>query len=249
MCEGILNDVRNHMTQHVEDFRSVLPEKISFEKFLTTMLNYLRKNPDFFDKFNDKDSMLQAALQAAGDGMLIDGRQAVLSTFKGKAAYMVMIRGLLLKAYESGKVKKIDSRVVYTDEEFDVWIEDGDAKMIHRPKFSSDPKRTVKAVYATAETIDGGRYIEVMEYDEIANIQRMSKSGAIWSAWWSEMARKTVLRRMLKYMPLEMDDIVSRDDFMYPPAGEKRPQKQIQDVTDLLDENERNNDNEDEEFI
>jgi recombination protein RecT len=42
------------------------------------------------------------------------------------------------------------------------------------------------------------------EIEQVRAVSR-SKDGAAWSQWWGEMARKTVLRRLIKRLPLSTD--------------------------------------------
>ena len=58
-----------------------------------------------------------------------------------------------------------------------------------------------------AKLKDGGHAIEVMSYDEIEAVRSRSKAAKSgpWVTDWEEMARKTVVRRGSKYLPLSIE--------------------------------------------
>ncbi len=75
------------------------------------------------------------------------------------------------------------------------------------------------AAYAVAKTKDGGIYREVMSVADINKVRDVSRSKdrGPWVDWWSEMARKTVIRRLSKRLPMSTDlqAVIERDDDMY----------------------------------
>jgi recombination protein RecT len=65
----------------------------------------------------------------------------------------------------------------------------------------------LRAVYAVAELKDGGIQYEVMYRHEIDAIRKRSKASGSgpWVSDYPEMARKTVIRRLSKYLPMSVD--------------------------------------------
>jgi recombination protein RecT len=51
---------------------------------------------------------------------------------------------------------------------------------------------------------DGASQYEVMTKAEIEEVRQSSKSAnnGPWQTWWSEMAKKSVLKRLVKYLPM-----------------------------------------------
>ncbi|MCB0739403.1 MAG: recombinase RecT, partial [Bacteroidetes bacterium] len=78
----------------------------------------------------------------------------------------------------------------------------------HVPKRKS---KNIVLVYAVEVLHDGKKMVEVMVKDEVDDIMKMSESwkaydkgktpSCIWVDHYSEMARKTVLKRLVKYLP------------------------------------------------
>ena len=72
------------------------------------------------------------------------------------------------------------------------------------------------AAYAVARTRDEGVYTEVMsraDIDKVRGISKAKDSGP-WVQWFDEMARKTVIRRLAKRLPMstDIDGLIRRDD-------------------------------------
>jgi phage RecT family recombinase len=110
-------------------------------------------------------------------------------------------QGLVKLITDTGMVTKIVAHVVYDGDEFD--IEYGSVpKVVHRPKFKS---KDIIAVYAVAQLATGESQVEAMPKFEIDEIMQRSDSGkngkGPWMTDYPEMARKTVLRRIFKYLP------------------------------------------------
>jgi recombinational DNA repair protein RecT len=108
---------------------------------------------------------------------------------------------------DTGSVKNVYSHVVYEGDEFEVEL-GTETKIVHKPQFKT---KTIEKVYAVAILHDGVRQIEVMTKQETDAIKGISESykaflaGKISSCIWvdneSEMCRKTVIKRISKYLP------------------------------------------------
>src|SRR6185437_14814808 len=71
--------------------------------------------------------------------------------------------------------------------------------------------------YAIAKFKDGSDPVfEVMDLSAIERVRGVSRSknNGPWVQWWDEMARKTVFRRLSKWLPMDADadDLLRRDD-------------------------------------
>jgi len=208
---GISADVRRMESQ----FALALPEHVSPERFVRVVVTAIQSNPDL--QRADRDSVLGAALKCAQDGLVPDGREAALVVYGGKAAYLPMIAGVLAKVRRSGELLTISAHVVHEHDAFTYTLGD-DETIEHRPELAG-PRGKPIAVYAVAKTKDGGVYREVMSIEEIERVRNVSKAknNGPWVQWWGEMARKTVLRRLSKRLPMSTDlqQVFSRDDEHY----------------------------------
>jgi recombination protein RecT len=216
--------MRLTLTRMESEFACALPPQIPPQKFIRTVMTAVQMQPDLLNA--DRRSFLAACMKAAQDGLLPDGREAALVIFRTKngpmAQYMPMIGGLLKKLRNSGQLASISAHVVYAEDEFVYELGD-EERIVHRPKLTGDRGQPIKA-YAIAKTKDGAIYREVMSIDEINEVRSVSraKDSGPWVTWWSEMARKTVLRRLLKRLPssADVDAVLESDNETY----ELRPQ-------------------------
>lgn len=117
-------------------------------------------------------------------------------------------QGLVKLLTDTGSVKSISVHVVHENDsfEYELGIE---PKITHKPTLRT--KGELIAVYAVAHLPNGAVQVEVMGKDEVYLIRERSESykallaGKIQSTVWTtdeaEMWRKTVIRRIAKYLP------------------------------------------------
>lgn len=194
------------------EFSNALPSHIRPEKFQRVVMTVVQQSPDLLTA--DRKTLLAACIKCAADGLIPDGREAALVKFGAVVQYMPMLAGLQKRARNTGMIASIEAHVIYENDAF-VWQQGTDATLRHTPKFPG-PRGKPIGSYAIARFKDGGTQTEVMDYDEIERVRAVSRSGkgGPWAQWWSEMARKTVFRRLSKWLPMDadLDDIVRRDD-------------------------------------
>ena len=196
-------------------FKAALPAHVSVEKFTRVASTAIQNTPDLLQV--DRASLFSACVRLAQDGLLPDGREAAIVKFGDKAQAMPMIAGVLKKIRQSGDVAKVSAQVVYSEDEF-IWSLGFDEDVTHNPPKLDQPRGMPIGAYATAVLKDGSRLLEVMSLEEIEkvrNVSRAAKNGP-WVAWWGEMARKTVMRRLSKRLPMSTDieDAFDRDPSM-----------------------------------
>lgn len=209
-----LPTLRDQVSRMQGEFGKALPGHITPEKFVRTAQTAIALTRNI-EKVKSPASLLAACSKAASDGLILDGREAALVVdYNGDVQYRPMMRGILKLAYNSGEIKSI---VVETVRENDIFIyspTDANQPIRHTIDLRA-PRGEVYAVYAKAELKDGGIVFEVMTTEDVNRIRDRSdaykafKNGKIkstpWSTDWSEMARKTVFRRLSKYLPSSTD--------------------------------------------
>ena len=135
--------------------------------------------------------------------------QAYLIPFKNhgtlECQFQLGYKGLIDLAYRSGEVSVIQAQVVYSNDDFSYSFGlNPELKHVPAKSDRGDPI----AVYAMFRTKDGGYGFEVMSMDDIrAHARKFSKAfgNGPWQTNFEEMAKKTVLKRVLKYAPLKSD--------------------------------------------
>lgn len=188
---------------------AVLPSHIKVDQFNRVVMTAINLNPQLAAA--DRRSLFNSCNRCASDGLLPDGREAALVTFGNQVQYMPMVFGIIKKLRNSGEIASITARIVYDGElmqnRFSFVIDDGVERLKHEPMLTGERGKPA-LVYATAKFKDGTVQNEVMtvaDVEKVRNVSRAKSSGP-WTQWWDEMARKTVIRRLSKYLPLSAED-------------------------------------------
>jgi recombination protein RecT len=193
------------------EIAKALPSVITPERFTRMTLSALSTNPKLASC--TPKSFLGAMMNAAQLGLEPNTPlgQAYLIPFSNKGQLEVQFQigynGLIDLAYRSGEVKSIQAQIVYENDFFE--CEYGlEPKLVHRPA-DADRGKPVK-VYAVFTTKDDGYGFEVMSMEDVRNhaqkySQSYKSSYSPWTTNFEEMAKKTVLKRVLKYAPMKSD--------------------------------------------
>lgn len=193
------------------EIKKALPSVMTPDRFARIVLSAISTNPKLAEC--TPTSFLGAMMTAAQLGLEVNtpiGAAYILPyTNKGvlEAQFQIGYKGLIDLAYRSGEVEVIQAHVVYANDDFE--CEYGlEPKLTHRPA-DHDRGDPVK-VYAMFRTKSGGFGFEVMSMDDVRkHAAKYSKAyGSGFSPWktsFEEMAKKTVLKRVLKYAPLKSD--------------------------------------------
>jgi len=226
--------VRQELQAMAAQFKAALPPHITPERFTRVVLTAVNSNPDIAQA--DRRSLYEAAMKAAQDGLLPDGREAAFVVYntkvteKGKpdrwikkAQYLPMVNGLIKKIYNSGQIATIEAAVVYENEEFNYELGDN-ASLSHKPKLTGDKGKPILA-YAIAKTKDGSIFREVMTAEEINAVREVSRakdSGPWAGSFYTEMWKKSVVRRLSKRLPMSTDieTVIKHDDETYELNGD-----------------------------
>jgi recombination protein RecT len=199
------------------ELAKVLPDHVTPDKFERVTLTALQRAPDLLSC--DRKSLFESVMQCAQDGLIPDGREAALTKFGSKVAYMPMVAGILKKVRQSGELSTITAQMVYQMDDFQYWIDDEGEHLKHTPEMIRDAGEPL-AVYAMARTKDGGVYIEVLRMSDVQKIRSSSRGGNAgpWAQWSDQMAKKSAIRRLAKRLPMstDLETVIQRDDQFYP---------------------------------
>lgn len=207
--------VRMQLNKMEGEFSHALPAHIPVARFMRVVMTAVQNNPDLLR--TDRRSLFNAAMRAAQDGLLPDGRDGAIVPYKGDAQWMPMIGGIRKKVRNSGEIVSWDVQAVYENDDFDFQLGD-DPMIYHKPKLGDRGK--IIAVYSIATLKGGEKSRDVMGIDEVEKIRAISRSkNGPWAnpTFYPEMAKKTVARRHSKVLPMstDLDDLLRRDDHLY----------------------------------
>lgn len=195
------------------EIKKALPSVITPERFTRMVLSAISVNPKLASC--TKASFLGAMMNAAQLGLEPNTPlgQAYILPYQNKgvieAQFQIGYKGLIDLAYRSGEVELVQSHIVYENDEFT--CEYGlEPKLTHTPA-DKDRGEPIK-VYALFKTKSGGYGFEVMSMEDVKlHASKYSKafnsSFSPWKTNFEEMAKKTVLKKVLKYAPMKSDFI------------------------------------------
>lgn len=195
------------------EIRKALPAVITPERFTRMALSAINNTPQLAEC--TPLSFVAALLNAAQLGLEVNSPtgQAYLIPFKNKGIlecqFQLGYKGLIDLAYRTGQVQVIQVQVVREHDYFEYQY-GLDSKLIHRP--GEGERGNVTFIYGLFKLTNGGYGFEVCNKPDMdAFAVKYSKSfGSSYSPWsdpegYQEMAKKTVIKRALKYAPVSSD--------------------------------------------
>lgn len=192
-----------------------LPKSMTAERLTRIVMTECRKTPALLNCA--PESFYGAVLQCAQLGLEPGGALGhcyLLPFGNGKAKdgrpnaqLIIGYRGMIDLARRSGQISSINAYVVHEADEFSYELGlHPDIK--HKPSASAD-RGPVTFVYAVAVLKGGGVQFEVMSRAEIEAVRKQSKAAdsGPWVTHWEEMSKKTVIRRLFKYLPVSIEAV------------------------------------------
>lgn len=202
--------LKDYINGYTTQLNKILVSPKETERFKRLLLNAMLENP----KLNDCEpaSFIKCMLNIAHLGLepnSLSG-QAYLIPFKIKdkmnCQLQIGYKGLLALAHKSGNIKMIYANAVKEGDLFDYDL-GLNPTLTHKPAIQGRGESIF--YYAVYKLVNGGEGFEVWSKDDILKhrelYSRKDKYGKFSSAWinnFDEMAKKTVLKALLKYAPI-----------------------------------------------
>lgn len=203
--------MKAYITRMKGEIAKALPSVMTPERFTRIVTSAISTTPQLAQ--TTPQSFLGAMMTAAQLGLEPNTPlgQAYLLPYKNhgrlECQFQLGYKGLIDLAYRSGQVTIIQAHEVRENDEFSYSF--GLEPTLHHVPARGD-RGNVICYYAMFRTKDGGFGFEVMSREDVeAHARQYSKSYgngySPWSTNFDEMAKKTVLKKCLKYAPLKSD--------------------------------------------
>lgn len=225
-----VTEISNTLVKMQDAFKEALPSHIPAERFVAVAKTAIINNPQLATL--DRQSVYQALMQCASDGLMPDGRECAIVPYAGRAKYTPMIGGITKKVRNSGEIGTVDAQVVYENDSYEAWVDEKGPHFKHVR--SRGDRGKIVLTYAYALGKDGSVYFEEVSEEQMQKIRAMSKAkDSPWNGPFAdEMRRKSALRRLAKYrLPnssdMSLQDVLKRDDELYDEeekTGEQEPE-------------------------
>lgn len=210
--------IQQYIKQMHSGIKAALPSVMTPERFTRITLSALSANPKLAS--TTPKSFLAAMMTAAQLGLEPNTPlgHAYLIPFRNhgvlECQFQIGYKGLIDLAYRSGEVIMTDAYTVYEGDEFS-FCYGLNPDLVHKPVLKD--RGSPICFYGIFRTKSGRYGFKVMSVEDVrAHARKYSKSysNGPWQTNFEEMAKKTVLKQVLKYAPLKSEFVraVAQDE-------------------------------------
>lgn len=229
------NNLQALLKSQVGSFAALLPKHLTPDRMLRVGLSAASRNLDLLDCTPESFVLALALASYLGLEPNTPLQRGYLIPFKNRSSgkqevqFIPGYKGLIWLATQSGEIASIESHVAYEKERFIVKL--GTTPSIDHAMSVSGRGAPI-AFYAVATMRNGAKTFEVMTLEQVEEIRRRSQSGdsGPWKTDFEQMARKTVIRRLMNYLPLSEQRVASAMT-----VQAKNEAGEVPDFADILD--------------
>lgn len=236
--------IKNYIKAYESEIARALPSMITAERFTRIAMTAITQNPMLAEC--TPQSFIGSMLYSAQLGLEPNTPlgQAYLIPYRNNArgivecTFQVGYKGLIDLVRRSGEIQSIEAHIVYENDEFEYEL-GLEPKLKHKPAMSN--RGEMIWVYAMYRLTNGGYAFEVMSKEDIqAHRVKYSKAkNSPWNTEFEEMAKKTVLKKVLKYAPLKTEYVQANfndgNKFEFEQSGEIKVINDVED-TEIIEE-------------
>jgi len=207
-----VSTLRSLLEKSKGELEKALVSRIDPDQFIRVAMTTIQRKPKLLEC--DAQSLIACLMESAQMGLPPDNAWGTyLVPFRDKMGrphcqLIISFRGLLRIVRRSGQIANIWAEVVRRGDVFKV-VKGDSPRLIHEPKDLDG--EDITHAYAVAHEFDAkGEVIKIPEFivmtaDQIDGIRARSKSPneGPWVTDWVDMAKKTVLRNLCKYLPVD----------------------------------------------
>lgn len=214
-----MQTVKDLLEQHKGQIALALPKHLTADKMVRLATTAIAKNPALLECH--PMTLLGAIIQSAQLGLEPnDGTgQAWLIPFNNRkknrkeVQFIPGYRGLITLARRSKEITRFEARFVLSDDKAFDYEYGLEPRLVHKP---GPGQGEVIFFYAVAKFTNGDVQFEVMTKEEVDKIRKRAPGGSNgpWVTDYKEMGKKTVVRRLSKYLPTstELQKAVTLDE-------------------------------------
>lgn len=181
-----------------------VPTGLKADRFLRVVFTELSKNKNL--ETCEPRTVLGAVMTAAQLGLEFGPLgHAYLIPYKNKCQLIIGYKGYIDLARRSGQLRSIVARPVHAGDQFDFQL-GTDEHLTHRPALGSDAGPVV-AYYGVARLQHGDPVLHVMSPADVERfrLRSLAAGNGPWQTDYDAMACKTVIRRMVPWLPLSVE--------------------------------------------
>ena len=186
----------------IPQVKKALPSHLNAERLVRIVTTEIRRTPQLLSC--SKESLLGALMLSAQLGLEPGPLgHCYYVPYKGQVQFIVGYKGMIDLARRSGQISVIYAETVFENDEFEFQL-GLEPKLVHKPKLEN--RGNPIAWYGVCRFKDGGYFIKVMGKEEVEKHRvrspSVNSSHSPWNTDYEEMAKKTIIRSMFKYLPV-----------------------------------------------
>lgn len=207
--------IQSTLTKLLEDHKKALPQGFQQERFVfncITMVQDMTKDSQKLDKLRTikPDTVASCFLKGAILGLDFFNGECYAIPYKDDMQFQTDYKGEIkvCKRWSKNPIRDIFAKVVREGDEFYEEVDSGNQRIYFRPiPFSNNQ---IVGAFAVVKFVDGSMLYESMSKEDIEKIRDNFSKAANSPAWTKtpgEMFKKTVLRRLCKFIDLDFDSM------------------------------------------
>lgn len=197
------NTIRDMLDKLKPQMAMAMPSHMTPDRMVRIALTELRKNPKLCEC--DPLSFVASVMLCGQLGLEIGVLgEAYLVPYKSQCTFILGYKGMIALARRSGEIISLTAHCVYENDAFKYSYGLNEV-LEHTPALTN--RGDLIGVYAVAKLKGGGYQFDVLSKEHIDLIKGRSKASSFgpWITDYDEMARKTAIRRLFKYLPASVE--------------------------------------------
>lgn len=213
--EEYLKQIQEALMKQIEEKIQAMPDGFNKDRFVLNCVSLIRdmlKDQKKRENLNgiSADSIALCMIKGAFLGLDFMSGECYAIPYSGEMNFQTDYKGeiKICKKHSIQPIKDIFAKLVREGDEYDEGVEDGKQKLTFRPISFSDKK--IVGAFAIVTYTDGSMLYESMSASEIEKVREVyskAKNGDAWKNSTGEMYRKTVIRRLSKFIEKDFDKV------------------------------------------
>lgn len=199
------------------DAKGGLPMGYNIPKFVNNCIYLLNSNKNLAEFSKKKNGLAQirnGMIRASFCGLDFMSNEVYLIPYGDDLNFQISYKGAtkLAKKYSIKPIQTIHAEIVRQGDDIEYGTDQNGQYVIYHPLPFNEGQ--IRGAFAEVIYTDNSKQYCVMSKAEIDKCRNASKTkGAVWSQWYDEMCKKTVLKRLCKSIDLDFDNPEQRYEF------------------------------------
>jgi recombination protein RecT len=232
-----LKVVHNHITTMIEQKIEAMPKDFNKTRFIQNAMTVLKENESKIANMKP-DSVARTILKGAFLGLDFFQKECYAIPYGNELQFQTDYKGekKIAKKYSIRPIQDIYAKIVRDGDMFDEVIMNGQQSLNFKPLAFNDGE--IKGAFAVVLFKDGGMMYETMskkEVDAVRTGYSKQSTGQAWTKSYSEMCKKTVLRRLCKHIEIDFESFEQAKTYEEAADVEFKKKREIIKPTSSLD--------------